>query len=205
MPMTEKVTYCEDKVYRWTYEMPAFGNKAIFRTVVTVSAIAYIVPLVILMGIFAGKGEFVSGMRTLLPIYLLCGLALVVIVIVSYYAVGKYYGGRFVFLYEMDETGVTFRRLEEDEEKTKNIAELAMLTGYLTKNPGLVGAGLSTSVNDSAFSDFSKLYSIKADPETDMIALTSFMLYNQIFVPHEDYEFVLNFIETHSGKKARFI
>ena len=200
--MTEKVTYCDNGKYRWTYELPAFRNKAIFRTVAVISAISYFVPLLILMGIFAAKGEFISGMQTLLPIYLLCGIALIFIVIVSYYAVGRYYGGKFSFLYEMDESGITFRRMEEDEEKTRNIAELAMLTGVLTKSLGLIGAGMSTSVNDSAYSDFSKLYSIKADPETDMIALTSFLLYNQIFVPRDDFEFVLSFIEDHSGKKA---
>ena len=201
--MFERVTCCEDNKYRWVYVLSAWKNPAVFRTVAIVCAIAYFAPLIILIGIFTANGQLASAMKEILPIYMIIGLVLIVIVIVCYYAVGKYYGGKFTFLYEMDENGITFRRFEGDEEKTQNIADLAVFTGLLTKNAGLVGAGMSTSINDTAYSNFSKIYTISADEKTDMIALTSFLLYNQIFVPKEDFEFVLSFIESHSGKTAK--
>ncbi|MBO7697429.1 MAG: hypothetical protein J6S38_00165 [Erysipelotrichaceae bacterium] len=199
--MSDRVVYGEDGKYRWSYRVEMYKNPAIFHTVVIASAISFLFPLVVLGIIFALEGNFFEAMKDLLPIFLGIGLVMVLIVLFSYWAVSKYYGGSFLFFYEMDEEGIRFYQSKEDSEKTKNISDLAFLTGMATKNYGLMGVGMADS--STAYSRFKKLISIRANRKRELITLHSFFLYNQIFVPEADYDSVLHFMEEHSGKIAK--
>ncbi|MBP5279119.1 MAG: hypothetical protein J6Z03_01425 [Erysipelotrichaceae bacterium] len=201
--MSDRVEYCDDGKYRWSYRVEMYKNPAIFQTVVIAAGISFLFPLVALGIIFALEGNFLNAMRDLIPIFFYIGLALIVIVLFSYWIVGKYYGGNFVFLYEMDEEGIRFYQSKEDSEKTKNISDLAFLTGMVTKNYGLMGVGMGD--NSTAYSRFSKIYSISANRKRELITLHSFFLFNQIFVPEADYDSVLHFMEEHSGKIAKSV
>lgn len=198
--MSDRVVLCDDGKYRWYYRVEMWVNPAIFNTVAIASGISFLVPLVGVSLIFAFQGNF-RAILDVLPIFMMVGAALILIVLFSYWAVSKYYGGQFLFLYEMDENGVRYKQSEEDSEKTQNIADLAVLTGMLTKNLGLIGVGMSDST--TAYSDFSKIYWIRANKKRELITLHSFFLFNQIFVPESDYEQVLQYMEEHSGKIAK--
>ena len=201
--MSDKIILGDDGKYRWTYVLDPWKNPAVLRVVLIAVGLSFVLPFLILCFIFALEGNLLNALHDILPIYLIVGLVIALITAVVYYGVCKYYKDRFIMLYEMDEEGITFMRCEDDTRKTQNIGELSAWIGLLTKNYGLIGSGLYVANNESARSKFSKLYFITADQKNDMIALGSFLLYNQIFVEQEDFEFVLNFIETHSGKKAR--
>ncbi len=198
--MSDKVVLCDDGKYRWYYRVGMWTNPAIFHTVAIASGISFLVPLIGVSLIFVWQRKY-EAILDILPIFLMVGAVLILIVLFSYWIIGKYYGGQFLFLYEMDEEGIRFSQTQEDTEKTKNIASLAFLTGMLTKNYGLMGVGMADS--STAYTKFSKVYWIRANRKRELITLHSFFLFNQIFVPESDFDAVLNFMEEHSGKIAK--
>ena len=195
-----RVVKCDDGVYRWLYDLDFRKNPSVLYTVIFAVTLCYLLPLVILAVIFAIDGMFLQAMQDILPIYLLCGLALVVITACCYVGIGIYYKWTFSFMYEMDEEGIMFRRIGSDAEKTEAIGNLGMLTGMMTGNIGLIGSGMNMSLNQGSYSRFSKVYTVKACPERDLIKVNSFFLFNQVYVNPDDYGFVLEYIETRTGK-----
>lgn len=195
-----KVVLCDDGKYRWMYRLDLKENHSVMHTVYMAVGICSLLPLVILSVIFLIDGEFINAMKTILPIYLLVMLVVAIITVVSYYAVKAHYGGAFTFLYEMDEEGIMFKRCEEDDEKTKEIGDIGAFIGAMTGNLGLVGTGTYMALSNGEYSRFSKVYSVKARPEWNLITVTSFMLFNSIYVNDEDYDFVLDYIKAHTGK-----
>ena len=198
--MNTRVTKGDDGKYRWIYVLDLKNNPSVLYTVLKVVGISLVAPLLILMIIFASEGNLSSAMKELLPIYLIVGLVVAIISFISYYFVSKYYGGKMTFLYEMDEEGVTLNRSEEDSEKTKNIGTAAFLTGLATKNAGLMGSGAYNANYTSAHSKFSKVLSVKAVPERDLIKVHSPFLFNEVYVGKDDYDFVLEYIRNYTGK-----
>ncbi len=198
--MSDRVVLGDDGKYRWSYKVGMWSNPAIFNTVAIASGISLLVPLVALSLIFIIKGHY-EAILDILPIFMIIAAVLIVIVLFSYWIVGRYYGGQFLFNYEMDENGIRFTQSEEDSEKTRNISHLAFMTGMLTKNYGLMGVGMGD--NSTAYSDFSKIYWIRANKKRELITLHSFFLFNQIFVPESDFDEVLRYMEEKSGKIAR--
>ena len=116
--MENRVTKYADGKYRWIYDLDMKKNKSILNTTIIVVLIAYCVPLILLMGIFAYEGNLIVATREVLPIYLMVGLVLIVITYFSYMIVGHYYKWTMSFMYEMDEDGVYFKRFGDDKEKS---------------------------------------------------------------------------------------
>ena len=76
------------------------------------------------------------------------------------------------------------------------------MVGMMTGNYGLVGGGINLATGGAAYSKFSKVRSIKAIPEQDLIEVNSLFLHNSVYVYQEDYDFVKEFIEEYTGKTA---
>lgn len=200
--MKNRVTKYADGKYRWIYDLDMKKNKSILNTTIIVVLIAYCVPLILLMGIFAFEGNLITAAREVLPIYLMVGLVLIVITYFSYMIVGHYYKWTMSFMYEMDEDGVYFKRFGDDKEKSETIGKLSAMVGMMTGNYGLVGGGINLATGGAAYSKFSKVRSIKAIPEQDLIEVNSLFLHNSVYVYQEDYDFVKEYIEEYTGKTA---
>jgi len=198
--MEYRVKKFEDGKYRWLYDLDLRKNLSILYTTIKVVLISFLIPLVLLMIIFAIEGNLINALKDLLPIYFLIGIVLVFITLISYYIVVRYYKGRFSFMFEMDENGVTFKRFGSDLEKTETIGKITSIIGAATNNAGLMGGGLGLATSQSSTSCFSKVKSIKAIPERDLIKVNSLFLFNQVYVNKEDYQFVLDFIQDHVKK-----
>ena len=199
--MDNRVKKYDDGKYRWVYELNLKEDKSILNVVIKAVILAIVVPYLLLAGYTYFQGNL-QAMRDITPVFALVGIAVIIIAFISYFAVTKYYKGYFTFLYEMDEDGIWFRRIESDKENTETIGKLAAFTGALIGNIGLFASGLNTAGNHDAYSDFKKIYSIKSRPRDHLIVLTSFFLFNYIYVNEEDYNMVLEFIESCTGKSA---
>lgn len=195
--MEYRVKKFEDGKYRWLYDLDLRKNLSILYTTIKVVLISFLVPLILLMILFAIEGNLINALKDLLPIYFLICIVLVFITLISYYIVVRYYKGRFSFMFEMDENGVTFKRFGSDAEKTENIGKIVSIIGATTNNAGLVGGGLNLAASQTSTSNFSKVRSIKAIPERDLIKVNSLFLFNQVYVNKDDYQFVLDYIQSH--------
>lgn len=195
--MEYRVKKFEDGKYRWLYDLDLRKNLSVLYTTIKVVLISFLVPLVLLMILFAIEGNLINALKDLLPIYFLIGIVLVFITLISYYIVVRYYKGRFSFMFEMDENGVTFKRFGSDAEKTETIGKITSIIGVATNNAGLVGGGLGLAASQTSTSNFSKVRSIKAIPERDLIKINSLFLFNQVYVNKDDYQFVLDYIQNH--------
>lgn len=195
--MEYRIKKFEDGKYRWLYDLDLRKNLSILYTTIKVVLISFLVPLVLLMILFAIEGNLINALKDLLPIYFLIGIVLVFITLISYYIVVRYYKGRFSFMFEMDENGVTFKRFGSDLEKTETIGKITSIIGVATNNAGLVGGGLGLAASQTSTSYFSKVRSIKAIPERDLIKVNSLFLFNQVYVNKDDYQFVLDYIQNH--------
>ena len=91
-------------------------------------------------------------------------------------------------------------QIEEQFEKQQVIARAAAFTGALTGNIGLVGSALYNMYNNTAYSDFEKVYSVKSYKDKEVIKVNSPFLFNQIYVKKEDFDFVDSFIREHCPK-----
>ena len=54
--------------------------------------------------------------------------------------------------------------------------------------------------NNTAYSDFEKVYSVKSYKDKEVIKVNSPFLFNQIYVKKEDFDFVDSFIREHCPK-----
>lgn len=197
--MDYRVRKYDDGIYRWIYELDLKRNLSVLYTTLKVICFSILIPLVILLLIFLFEGNFLNALREILLIYILIGTVVLLIGFISYCAVGIYYKWVFTFYYEMDDEGITFKRIGSDKEKTETIGKLSAMIGAATGNLGLMGSGLSV-IDQNAHSKFSKVYSIKAIPERDLIKVNSLFLFNEVYVNKEDYDLVLEFIESHTNK-----
>ena len=133
-------------------------------------------------------------------IAVVCIAVIALITLGSYMYVSRMYGGKYCVIYELDEKGISFTQIEEQFEKQQVIARAAAFTGALTGNIGLVGSALYNMYNNTAYSDFEKVYSVKSYKDKEVIKVNSPFLFNQIYVKKEDFDFVDSFIREHCPK-----
>ena len=200
MDLSERVSRCEDGKYRWLYELDMYKNPSIFYTVAKVVGICLLLPIgmIVFLGI-RERQSLTDILMELAPVYVVIGI-LVLITGFSYWYVAHMYGGRYCAVYEMDEYGVEAKQIKKQFEKQKVIAEFAAWTAALTGNPGLMGSALYNMTNDSSYSEFRKVYSVRSFKGRDLIKVNSPFLFNQIYVGKEDFDFVENYIREHCAK-----
>ncbi len=197
MELSERVTLYDDGFYRWLYEVDMKKNPVIFLTVLKIVGLCLCIPLFLIVFLSVrSEGTFSSLLQDLLP-FLISMAVILLITIGSYWYVSHLYGGKYCIVYEMDENGVRFSQVKQQFEKQQVIAKFATLTGALTGNVGLAGSGLYNMYNNSAYSDFKKVYSVKSYRDNDVIKVDSLFLFNQIYVNKEDFDLVDRFIREH--------
>ncbi|MBQ9157979.1 MAG: hypothetical protein IJ136_01415 [Erysipelotrichaceae bacterium] len=200
MELSDRVTRQEDGVYRWLYELDMKKNLILLKTVIKIVGFCLCIPLLLLTYLsLRTHGSLSSLLSDLTPV-LICIPVIALITLGSYMYVSRMYGGKYCVIYELDEKGISFTQIEEQFEKQQVIARAAAFTGALTGNIGLVGSALYNMYNNTAYSDFEKVYSVKSYKDKEVIKVNSPFLFNQIYVKKEDFDFVDSFIREHCPK-----
>ena len=192
----KEIRLCEDGKYRWVYELPILRNPTIFLTVFKVMVLVVGVVWLFMVLIFAFQGDLNKEMfmftLKMLGIMMAIFMGLMIISILVLAAI---YGGRYVFLFEMDENGVTQNLMPRQYKKAQAIALITTIVGLLAKNPTTVGAGL-ISARSSSTSEFAYVRRVKPHRWRHTINVNQLLNKNQVYVSDEDFDFVYNYIKS---------
>lgn len=189
----------EDGTYDWIYCLKMFQNLSMFKFVMKVILIIYAIMIVSLLVITKGSGDILW----LLGILALVFIAVIVIVLFSFWLVDKMYKGRYMLIYEMNNKGVSFSQTSDQAQITRVITSTSAAVSAAGGNIGGVisGTGLAMKPN-SYHADFSKVRSVKGKRSDNLIWVNTFLQYLMVYVPDEAYDFVWNYI-TQRCVKAR--
>ncbi|MBQ3889442.1 MAG: hypothetical protein II738_06825 [Clostridia bacterium] len=190
--VTDRVTRGADGKYRWVYALNLYKNPSVFWLV-------WKILFGIILGIFAVvtvadllRGDVATAAANL-PFMLYFTLGMTALVGLGYLLYAAMTGGRYVVLFEMDETGVTHRQIPAQAKKAKALGAATALAGMAAGSPTAVGVGLNAQRTEMA-SDFSKVRAVKAYPRRHLIKVNGRFSRNQVYVPAEDFIFVRDYI-----------
>ena len=196
--VTENVYFCPDGKYRWNYEFNMLTNPAILITTLKVMALSFgIVALLII--IFSGG---ISGWTDPddLKIIVILILVLAVISVLAYLIVAAMYGWKYQVLFEMDEAGVNHIQMKSQFKKAEAMGWLVALAGAAAGRPTVAGAGMLSATRSSMYTKFSAVRKVKENRGRHTIYVNELLSRNQVYAEDADFDFVLNYIKSHTGK-----
>lgn len=133
-------------------------------------------------------------------IFLIIFAVMTGVTLLGYLLYAAIMGGKYIVDFTMDEKGVLHKQAPAQARKAKKIGFFTALTGAASGKPSTIGAGLSATRTEM-YSDFKKVHKVKAYPRRSLIKVNEFLGKNQVYVPEEDFEFVLRYIKEHTGIK----
>ena len=191
--VSENVYLCPDGVYRWIYEFPMVKNPTILITVWKVLLVSCAICLV-LVGV---PLLFTDGLESLLGLGKGFGAALLVLLplsILGYLLVAAAYGGKYMVLFEMDETKVRHIQMEKQVKKAQAMGWLTAMAGLAAGSLSAAGSGLLASSKSVSTSVFADVKQVKADRAMHVIRVNQLLEHNQVYANGADFDFVLNYI-----------
>lgn len=197
----------DEGTYFWTYALDMKKNMSLFRLVFKIIGITTGIPLGFL--ILLEARDFISyryidwhWVKTVALISAGIIATMAVITFLAYKFISWRYHGNYFMLFKMNEEGINFTQVEDQQKQNELIGLTSMAVGMATGNYGLVGTGLAVSENNSLYTRFDKVRKIKIRRVDNLIGLRTFITYNMIYVDDDNYEFVLEFIKSRC-KKAK--
>ena len=192
-----RVRLCEDGKYRWTYPMDMLGNPSILLTILKIFGVLFSIPILILLINTAIKGNWAEAWEDGFKIWLIVLIVIFAIVLVSYLIVARMYKGKYVVRFTMDQQLLVHQQEPAQFQKAQKSGALIAVAGALTKQPVTAGSGALAASRDSSVSVFEKVRSIKPHRAWNLIKVNQRLDRNQVYVPAEDFDFVLDYIRQH--------
>ena len=186
----------EEGKYQWLYQLDMKNNKSIFRLVIGIILISFGIVAAFLLVLDIVEGNSIIPTMTMMG-----GILAVLLVItwVAYKIVAHRYKNVYGIIYEMDDEGIRFSQVEDQQQFTELIGKFAALAGALSHNYSLMGSAFAMTDN-SAYSNFSKVTRIVEKRQDNLIEVISPFLLNMVYVDEEHYDFVLEFIKERCPK-----
>lgn len=191
-----EVRLCEDGKYRWKYELNMITNPVIMFTVFKIFFYIILVALLIfcpILYISDGDWDGVLGMLKAM------GIVLAIFAVLTFLGTALLnltYGGKYVALFEMDEDGISHNQLPSQVDKARKLGWLTFFVGLFAKRPTTAGAGLLSTTRNSSISIFKKVRRVRSRRWLHTIKVNQLFDRNQVYVPKEDYDFVLDYIKS---------
>lgn len=198
-----RVRLCEDGKYRWTYEFNMLRNPAIILVVYKIFGIPLSLPFLINVISLASKGELQKEWNDRLwsgsnpKIWLVVMAVFAVIILIAYLIVAWTYGGRYIVHFTMDEKEIIHEQEAVQFDRARKLAFVTFLVGMFAKKPGMMGQGMLIASKSTSTSDFANVRRIKPRRLMELIKVNKLLDRNQVYVPKEDFDFVLNYIRQH--------
>ena len=197
----DRVTMCQDGKFRWVYEMSLFRNPTILYTLIKVFLL--VTAIMWLLMFFIGLGDGVSeAAESATMIAGVCLAIMIPLCLIGYAVYALSSKGKYCVVFEMDEDGVLHAQQEQQAEKAGLLADIGILAGILAGNPTLAGSSLLARTNTSMYTGFPDVKLIRPARGRNTIYVNN----NQVYVPDEDFDMVLDFIRAHcpnAGKHRR--
>ena len=201
-----RVRLCQDGKYRWTYEFNMLKNPAIILVVYKIFGILLSIPFLINIISLASHGTLQAEWNDRLwsgsnpKVWLVVMAVFAVLILISYLIVAWMYGGKYIVHFTLDEQCVIHDQEPAQVHRARKLGLLTVLVGILAKRPSTVGAGMLSTARTTSTSVFANVRRIKPRRYIELIKVNQRLDRNQVYVPKEDYDFVLNFIRTHCPK-----
>ena len=191
---SDNIKLCAGGKYRWIYEFSMMKNTTIFFTFLKIFMIGGCTPALVTLFSSLGR-EKLGAFVTCAKVYGVIMSITVPLTFFAYLIVAAMYGWKYIVLFEMDNKGIVHIQQDKQFKKAQGVAWLATLSDRS-------GRGISVSTKNSQSSNFRSVRIVKGIRSRNTIKLNQFLVYNQIYVENEDYDFVWEFI-TARCKKAK--
>ena len=191
---SDNIKLCAGGKYRWIYEFSMMKNTTIFFTILKIFMIGGCTPALVTLFSSLGR-EKLGAFVTCAKVYGVIMSITVPLTFFAYLIVAAMYGWKYIVLFEMDNKGIVHIQQDKQFKKAQGVAWLATLSDRS-------GRGISVSTKNSQSSNFRSVRIVKGIRSRNTIKLNQFLVYNQIYVENEDYDFVWEFI-TARCKKAK--
>lgn len=192
-----RVALCEDGKYRWTYPLDMLKNPSILFVLLKIFGILLSIPLLIALISAAANNDWQKIWDSFLKIWLIVMVVFFVIIVISYLIVVRMNGGKYVVNFTMDEKRLIHEQVPVQYERARKVGLLAALVGIFAKRPAAAGAGALAASRDTSISVFDKVRRVKPRRRQNLIKVNQSLERNQVYVPDEDFDFVLDFIRKH--------
>ena len=192
-----RVSLCEDGKYRWTYPLDMLKNPSILFVLLKIFGILLSIPLLIALISAAANNDWQKIWDGFIKIWLIVMVVFFVIILISYLIVVWMNGGKYVVNFTMDEKRLIHEQVPVQYQRVRKVGLLAALVGIFAKRPAAAGAGALAASRDTSVSVFDKVRRIKPRRGQNLIKVNQSLERNQVYVPDEDFDFVLDFIRKH--------
>ena len=192
-----RVALCEDGKYRWTYPLDMLKNPSILFVLLKIFGILLSIPLLIALISAAANNDWQKIWDGFIKIWLIVMVVFFVIILISYLIVVWMNGGKYVVNFTMDEKRLIHEQVPVQYDRARKVGILAVLMGIFAKRPATAGAGALAASRDTSVSVFDKVRRIKPRRGQNLIKVNQSLERNQVYVPDEDFDFVLDFIRKH--------
>ncbi len=192
-----RVALCEDGKYRWTYPLDMLKNPSILFVLLKIFGILLSIPLLIALISAAANNDWQKIWDSFLKIWLIVMVVFFVIIVISYLIVVWMNGGKYVVNFTMDEKRLIHEQVPVQYDRARKVGLLAALVGIFAKRPAAAGAGALAASRDTSISVFDKVRRVKPRRGQNLIKVNQSLERNQVYVPDEDFDFVLDFIRKH--------
>lgn len=203
LPADTRISVDERGMYAWRGTIDLRTNPTM--TILIAKAVGIIVGILAVIFTTIVLTTDVDMVSKLSAFALLVGiLALIVgVSVVCYLIYVAVIGGTYSSDYLMDETGLMCRPAPKEDRISKEIAIGTAVVSALAGSFGVTAASIAATNTESA-SVFKSVRKVKGIRKHCCIKVTSFMLFNQVYVAPQDYDFVYGFITSHCPKAKCF-
>lgn len=192
-----RVALCEDGKYRWTYPLDMLKNPSILFVLLKIFGILLSIPLLIALISAAANNDWQKIWDGFIKIWLIVMVVFFVIILISYLIVVWMNGGKYVVNFTMDEKRLIHEQVPVQYERARKVGILAAIVGIFAKRPVAAGAGALAASRNTSVSVFDKVRRVKPRRGQNLIKVNQSLERNQVYVPDEDFDFVLDFIRKH--------
>ena len=91
-------------------------------------------------------------------------------------------------------------QVANEAKRNKVLGTVVAVMGAATGNLTQMGVGTMVAADDERYSQFATVSKVKPDRKHNTINIHNGLFHNQVFVGDEDFDFVLDYITSHSPK-----
>ncbi|MBR0410678.1 MAG: hypothetical protein IJI25_06700 [Eubacterium sp.] len=181
----------DDGTYNWIYCLKMFQNRSMLKFVMKIIAIIYTIIIVFMLVLAGGSDDILL----ILGILGLVFVAVIVIILFSFWLVDKIYKGNYMLIYEMNTRGITFSQTTDQAQMTRAIAAASAAANAAGGNVGGVVSGTGLAMRPNSWqAEFSKVRSVRGKRSDNLIWVNTFLQYLMVYVPDDAYDFVWTYI-----------
>ncbi len=182
-------------VYRWRYSVNLYKNLGLLWLFYKV--FGGIFAACVLFALFLGDFKVsLEGAK-----WTAVGFAVMIaIVTLSYYIYALIQRGRYTWDFEMDENGVNGVQVANEAKRNMMLGAAVAAMGAATGNLTQMGVGTMVASGNGWNSQFATVSKVKPDRKHNTINIRNGLFHNQVFASDEDFEFVADYITSHSPK-----